>query len=404
MTSKFQNNNIISMYRNHNSKKRFPHIIPTLSNPNISVKDFKAIVSAEGHSEIFDLAYVENTGHENYNSSKVLYDENGNSYYLALLNQGDSRFRINGLVPDNGGWFSDTDIKKGEYDLGRNPAPSYNNWSFTYSVKNTNVYEKLIRDALYNINTALPALNIYVDPNSTNEVVMGNFGDSWSGMTYRNVGYFKIELNSYIMEDYHGPYLTTSRQNNWLAVTLHEFGHTLGLRDNASHKPTVYDYDRDGSKCVWLQPNDIYALKHLYKVTYNLDISGTQEEINAQIPNITAPATTSTTEADYDFIYDYHNLNELEQHSDVIVKAKLKYKGTEDIDIGLKNDSLILNYNIYNILVEYIEKGDLINKELKIHSSQKIDIDENSSYKLYLKQYENLPCSLINIEQGIITI
>lgn len=49
-----------------------------------------------------------------------------------------------------------------------------------------------------------------------------------------------------------------------------------------------------------------------------------------------------------------------------------------------------------------IEKGDLINKELKIHSSQKIDIDENSSYKLYLKQYENLPCSLINMKQGII--
>ena len=145
----------------------------------------------------------------------------------------------------------------------------------------------------------------------------------------------------------------------------------------------------------------IFTIKHLYKVTYNLDISGTQEEINAQIPNITSPTATSTTEADYDFVYDYHNLNELEQRSDVIVKVKLKYKGTEDIDIGLKNDSLVLNYNIYNMIVEYVEKGDLINKELKIHSSQKIDIDENSSYKLYLKQYENLPCSLINMEQGI---
>ena len=51
-----------------------------------------------------------------------------------------------------------------------------------------------------------------------------------------------------------------------------------------------------------------------------------------------------------------------------------------------------------------IEKGDLINKELKIHSSQKIDIDENCSYKLYLKQYENLPYSLINMNQGIIMI
>ena len=202
MTSKFQNNNIISMYQKHKLKRRFPHITPTLSNPNILVRDFKAIVSTEDYSETFDLSYVENTGHENYNSCKVLYDENGNSYYLALLDQGDSQFRINGLVPDNGGWFSDTDIKGGEYDLGRNPAPSYNNWNFSYTVKNTNVYEKLINDALYNLNTALPALNVHVDPNSTNEVVMGNFGDSWSGMTYRNVGHFKIELNSYIMEDY----------------------------------------------------------------------------------------------------------------------------------------------------------------------------------------------------------
>ena len=95
MQSKFQNNNIISLYQNNKLKKRFPHIVPTLSNPHILVRDFKAIVSAGDYSETFDLSYVENTGHENYNSSKVLYDENGNSYYLALLNQGDSQFRIN---------------------------------------------------------------------------------------------------------------------------------------------------------------------------------------------------------------------------------------------------------------------------------------------------------------------
>ena len=410
MKSLYNKNILSSKYKNNDMTKKYStSFMGSLTDPIITVEDFKAVVRSGNYIEKFDLSYIENTGHADYNSCKKLYDNNGEVYYLALLNQGDSKFRINGLVPDNGGWYTDTDSKGGLYDLGRNPAPSYNNWSFSYTMINDGVYEELLSTALYNLNTALPALNVHVDPNSTNEIELGDYNDTWSGMTYRYVGYFKIELNRAIMADYHGPYETTTQvgKNRWLAVTLHELGHTLGLRDNAGHKPTVYDYYRDGSRCVYLQPNDIYTLKHLYKVTYNLDISGTQEEINAQIPNITDPNATTTdvsAEPDYDFIYEYHNSNELYERSDVIVQARLKYNRTEEIDVNRGNKSTIFNYDIYDIIVEDIIKGELVNKELKILNLQDMIINENDTYELYLKQYNNVPCSLLNPEIGIIKI
>ena len=43
----------------------------------------------------------------------------------------------------------------------------------------------------------------------------------------------------------------------------------------------------------------------------------------------------------------------------------------------------------------------MTNYELKIHTSEKVDIGANHTYKLYLKQFKNVPCSLINIEQGL---
>lgn len=409
MKSKYQKNTLLSKYKDNTIKKISIYPRPTLTNPKITVKDFKAIVSAENYSETFDLSYVQNTGHANYSASKKLMDEDGNEYYLALLTEGASNFRIDGLVPDNGGWYTDTDIKGGLYDLGRNPAPSYNNWSFSYAMMNDGVYEELLSKALYNLNTALPALNVHVDPNSTNEIELGDYSDTWSGMTYRYVGYFKIELNRAIMADYHGPYETTTQvgKNRWLAVTVHELGHTLGLRDNAGHKPTVYDYDRDGSKCLWLQPNDIYTLKYLYKEKYNLDISGSQEDINAQIPNITNgdTNTATTSEEDYhmfDFSYDYCGVDKMTERADVIVKAKIKYDKTEDINISNTDKPLILSYDVYNIIVENnTMKGNLINNKLKIHTSENLDINEDKIYTLYLKQYENTPCSLINPAYGI---
>ena len=65
------------------------------------------------------------------------------------------------------------------------------------------------------------------------------------------------------------------------------------------------------------------------------------------------------------------------------------------------NTILYYYYNIYEIDVCEAIKGELKNKLLKIHISENVEIDEDKTYKLYLAQYENTPCSLVNIKQGI---
>ena len=63
-----------------------------------------------------------------------------------------------------------------------------------------------------------------------------------------------------------------------------------------------------------------------------------------------------------------------------------------------------MKYNIYKIIPNSVIKGEITNYELKIHVSENIDIGANNTYKLYLKQFENTPCSLVNIKQGIIEL
>lgn len=60
-----------------------------------------------------------------------------------------------------------------------------------------------------------------------------------------------------------------------------------------------------------------------------------------------------------------------------------------------------MEYNIYKIIPNSVIKGEITNYELKIHVSENIDIGVNNIYKLYLKQFENAPCSLMNTQQGI---
>ena len=72
--------------------------------------------------------------------------------------------------------------------------------------------------------------------------------------------------------------------------------------------------------------------------------------------------------------------------------------GIEDINVG---NGLSIPYNIYEIYVNETERGTLTNNKLKIYVNENLTIDENKEYKLYLKQYDNVPCSLININQGI---
>ena len=149
------------------------------------------------------------------------------------------------------------------------------------------------------------------------------------------------------------------------------------------HLPTMYSYSRNLLKCNYLQPNDMYVIRHFWKDMFNKDVPSERASVSKRF---------------LAFEYPNYSDNQLANNSDVVVNAKLKLLRVEDINVG---GDLVIPYNVYEIAPSEIEKGNLINPELKICTNEKLVIDENKKYKLYLKQYDNVPCSLINLNQGI---
>ena len=134
----------------------------------------------------------------------------------------------------------------------------------------------------------------------------------------------------------------------------------------------------------------------------NYEIQEDEIQNNATISAYSLLNDVDETDAEFNFDYVYYEDNELEEIADVIVKCKLKYQTTDTLDIhNSENDNFYLDYNIYEINVEEAIKGELKKKLLKIHISENVEIDKDKTYKLYLVQYENTPCSLVNIKQGI---
>ena len=101
--------------------------------------------------------------------------------------------------------------------------------------------------------------------------------------------------------------------------------------------------------------------------------------------------------------YFYHQYDDPFEFADVVVECNLEYVETKDINIS-ETGTHIMKYDVYNIVNYSCEKGELICEQLKVPYGLQVPINENDKYKLYLQQYdfdENLPCSLINPQQGI---
>ena len=388
-------------------------IDPTIyTNPSFSVKDFKIVLSENGHTESFTAS--DGINKLKYSNKKEVVADM--SYYIPLvpIDTG-SKFRINGLYPYNGGYMEDK-TKNGdeyidyilltEYNI---PIWTYTNWNFSYGIKNAGIEDELLNKSIYNFNTGLPAFNVYVDNTSTNTIIKGSYSDSWFGQTTFMSDHFETTINNDTCHtDYGGSYGdSTVISNKWISTVTHEIGHSVGFMDNPDHNPTLYSYNRSKDICTYLQAPDIYTLKYLYIKTYGIDISKSQEEITAQATKLGLTNKTndmpmmtysSRSSCQICFDYNYYDKNELEDKSDVVVEGQLNFKEVRNINIG---KDLTLEYNVYTISTNNIIKGALTNMELKIHVSEQLDIDNTNNYRLYLKQYDNVPCSLINPNQGI---
>jgi hypothetical protein len=389
------------------------------NNPTLTVDGIKVKAEQNGIVQYFESSYIENPGYPGYVASTRINDAKGYPHYVALIEKGTSPFGINYTNPETGetkllhldsaGWHTVTSSVSGKpYSL--NPSMlswnNFNNWNCTVQNVNDSVPTALLNSAIDIFNQTLPGLNMTVDANSKNTVELdfgelpADYMEAFIRMNYSDES-FMVYLNNTEMTSLSGEY--NESNNNWISVLAHEFIHSLGAGDNAAHLPSLYDYGRPYDAGYWAQPNDIAFFKYLHKELYNMDLVTYQEStnplnaqalyVNKEYKQYVPPIESKTF-----FFCTYDD--KLEEHSDIILNGKLQFNRKELIKLSNSSD-IELEYNIYNIVKYELEKGELVNRQIKIPVDANIDIDENKQYKLYLRCFDNYPCSLTNLKQGI---
>ena len=109
-------------------------------------------------------------------------------------------------------------------------------------------------------------------------------------------------------------------------------------------------------------------------------------------------------DAVYSFDYNEIKDEELESLSDVVVDGTLEFIETKMINIGTPSSPFRIKYDIYNIKVIDILKGELIDTTLKVPHKTMPNLTENVNYRMYLKQFKDCPNSFINARQGFVRI
>lgn len=367
------------------------------NNPTITIEGVRAKAEQNGVVQYFDTSCEPNTGHPSYGSHLTLQSSDGRTHYLALLTKGTSQFGKNGLHLDSGAWYTTASQSSGvEYGFMTSVLPWYN-FNMSFTIKNENFDSELLTRVLDYFNQAFPALNVTVDNSSSNIIRVDNdaiesafvgYNQRYSADKYFEIVMFKCkETEDRVMQ---------ADNDYFTAVTVHEFGHCFGTDDGAAHKPTSYDYTRDMSTCLWLQPNDIAWIEYLHKEAYGIDLTTNQESINAQV----ASMDIKQFETKDCISFMYHTYDNAFDAANAVVDCMLQYSGTQQINISTTGEKYF-KYDIYNIVNETVDKGALESMQLKIPHNT-ITIDESIRYRLYLEQYgSHIPSDLINPGQGI---
>ena len=373
--------------------------------------DFKVIgYTKDGKTAVFNPSYDIDTNVDGY-ADYVSLEKDGETYYVPLTStdNDNSGLTYNGLYISNGRWSDETQsgypylLSSANYT--RNVV---NGWHFSFNMDNrgNRLPADLLNDALHRVNSAFPAANIRVVPTvQKNYIILGEFQDSYVGSCTTENDRVKIELNRPNLESAYGEYnsdTTSPEYKRWLSTVVHELGHTFGNKDQASHEPSLYSYSRNREKALYLQANDIAWLRHAYQD------GGADPSIFDIVPDEAAVAseTPISNDGEPEIYFDYPEFDsssDVSKYADNIVTAKLSFSETATLNIGSEDLPTEIKYNIYDINVIDEEKGTLTNMQLKIPAAIDLDITDGT-YKLYLKEYDTVPCSLVNIADGIVKV
>lgn len=383
--------------------------------------------------EIYNLSYKNSTKTPNYLSYIEFVDEDGVYYYLNIISQKDTgKIKYKGDYISNG-WYSDKDQEGSSYSLHsahftRNIT---NGWYFGFALENRlgkyPLSNAMLDEAIQRVNAAFPRAHMSRSTKTeTNYITMDDYDDTWLALCSSSSTSVNIKFNYRTLVPDYGQYTevkTSSSHKKWVGTAVHEMGHTFGCPDQASHLPSIYDYSRDRTKALYLQANDIAWLKHAYKnqgcdpsifdipaTNGDMPSAASQPALAAEQPRMMKAAARTLSLApndndeeelvlNFDFS-DFDSTQDLENASSNIVTATLTFDKTEKLNIG---GDLELTYNIYTINVIDEEKGNLVNKKLKVHP-QEDRVEENKIYRLYLQSYEKTPCSLMNVKTGLVEI
>lgn len=371
-----------------------PSITPTLS---IS-EDYKVVATGDGLTESYNPSYEPDTEVEGY-YDYVALDKDGETYYIPLTNTNndDSQFLYNNKYFSNGRYSEETK-DGGYYALVSNAYVRNitNGWKFGFQMDNrgNRMPAELLDDALHRVNSAFNTANITVVPTvQSNYIILGEFDDSFVGLCHNETNKVILQLNKPNMISAYGEYnsdKTSAEYKRWLSTAVHELGHTFGFEDQATHNPSLYSYSRNREKALYCQANDLKWLRFAYKERGQNDsiFDGEPRDLSVDLQN----AVNENAIVQYNFDYpSFDTIEDVDNYADVTITGTLLYKETKDIEIGKEDYSCILNYNVYEI----INEDTII--ELKIPSALNIEIENGAIYKLYLKKYDNVPYSLVNM-------
>ena len=378
------------------------------TNPTITFdrSAYRVTLSEDGYSESYHVSYAPNTNTPNYAGSQQFTDDHGYNYYMTWASEGPSRFRVNGLAPADG-WYSEEGgyFGDGYYLDTYAKALVRKNLNMKYRIEG-GLPEVVVRDAMnrLNQNAMGSAINFEIDQSSTDYVIsLVNIEDQVLGYNATSVG--EVEINEWMCIDYYGQYNQSNipTHRGWVSTVVHELGHGLGLADEAEHTPCKYNYRRtvkDEEAMIFLQANDWAFLEAKYKEKYNFDLRNSTSSIIPAVTTYSMPEDERAIRR-IKFSRPNYSSEDLIDKADIIVQGKLSHAETKMLNVSKDPEKeILIEYDIYNIEVDKTIKGNADNIRMKVPVGELL-IDKDSVYKLYLKQFENTPCSPINLRQGV---